>query len=221
MPMTMLPRAEVVLFDLDGTLVDSIDLIVRTWQATVWEHLGLVHSREEVVPRIGRSLESLFDELDSSRTAEMAAWYRARMAQWHDDWIRGYVGVDALLEGLSSAGARLGLVTSKSASSAGPSMERFQLGRWMEVVVTSDWTTRHKPDPEPLVAAATHLDVSPSACWYVGDSVHDLMAARAAGMLGVGVSWGATPGDILAPLADHMVSTPAEVLTLWRGSESG
>ena len=211
----------VVLFDLDGTLVDSIDLIVRTWQSTVEEHLGIVHSREEVVPRIGRSLESLFDELDPSRTAELASSYRARMAAWHDDWIRGYPGIDTMLAGLAESGARLGLVTSKSLKSATPSLERFDLTRWMEVLVTADRTTRHKPDPAPLLAAADELGVAPECCWYVGDSVHDLHAARAAGMVAVAALWGPSPREVLEPLADWMAETPEEIAGQWRSRRTG
>ncbi len=218
---TPLGRPDAVLFDLDGTLVDSIELIVRTWQATVEEHLGIVHSRDEVIPRIGRSLESLFDELDPSKTARMALSYRERMAGWHDEWIRGYPGIDELLADLSAAGVRLGLVTSKSRASAQISLRFFDLERWMETIVTSDRTDRHKPDPEPLLLAASDLGLDPGTCWYVGDSVHDLSAARAAGMVAVAALWGPSGRDVLEPLADSMVGSPRNVLDLWHMSLAG
>jgi len=218
--LTPLRRPDAVLFDLDGTLVDSIELIVRTWQATVEEHLGIVHSRGEVIPRIGRSLESLFDELDPSKTARMASSYRERMAAWHDDWIRGYPGVDGLLAGLATAGVRIGLVTSKSRASAQISLRFFDLERWLETIVTSDRTDRHKPDPTPLLLAASDLGLDPGACWYVGDSVHDLSAARAAGMVAVAALWGPSSRDVLEPLADRMVSAPGDILELWESSVS-
>lgn len=219
--LTSLRRPEAVLFDLDGTLVDSIELIVRTWQSTVEEHLGIVHTREEVIPRIGRSLERLFDELDPSMTKRMASSYRERMAAWHDDWIQGYPGVDGLLSDLATAGARIGLVTSKSRASAQISLRFFDLERWMETIVTSDRTDRHKPDPAPLLLAASDLGLDPGACWYVGDSVHDLSAARGAGMVAVAALWGPSAREVLEPLADWVAAAPSDVLQLWEDSVSG
>lgn len=89
----------------------------------------------------------------------------------------------------------------------------------MSVVVVEDDTERHKPHPDPLLHAARLLDLPPTGalravCWYVGDSTHDMIAARAAGMTAIGAAWGPNHATELAPLADALAETPADVLAL-------
>lgn len=203
-----------LLFDLDGTLTDSIGLIVHCYQRTVRKFLGIEMTREEVVPVIGRSLLELFQELSPERWEEMVAFYRADYAALADEWVTLYPGIAELFAELAKRKVRLGVVTSKGLDSAGPVLKRFGLDAHLEILVTFEDTSTHKPGPEPLLFAAGKLGVSPETCWYVGDATHDLHAARAAGMRGIGVLWGPTNRETLAPLAGDLLETPAELGTL-------
>ncbi len=209
-----LPTAHCVLFDLDGTLIDSIELIVRSFQHTTAAHLGVPLTREEILPTIGRSLAKELERIAPGRGADLLATYRAYMFANHDTFVTLYPGVIELLAALHARGIPTGIVTSKARIAAAPSFARFLLDREMAVIVAEDDTQRHKPYPDPLLHAARLLDLPPAACWYVGDSTHDMEAARAAGMTAIAALWGPYPHAALAPLADALAATPADVLTL-------
>jgi pyrophosphatase PpaX len=202
-----------LLFDLDGTLTDSIGLIVYCYQATLAHFSGRTPSPEEIIPKIGRALPTLFAEDNVADVAAMLAFYRALYAKEHDDWVRLYDGVDEMLATLHGM-LPLAIVTSKSLQSARPALERFGIGAKMQVVITSDDTQKHKPDPEPLLLAAARLGVLPEHCAYLGDSIHDLHAARAAGMQALAALWGPSPPETLRPLADRSFDSPRALLAL-------
>lgn len=203
-----------ILFDLDGTLIDSIELIVRSFQHATATHLGAPLPREEIIPTIGRSLAGELERIAPGSGAALLATYRTFMFANHDEFVTVYPGIFALLAALHARGIPTGIVTSKARISAAPSFERFLLDREMAAIVVEDDTDRHKPHPDPLLHAARLLELPPAACWYIGDSTHDMLAARAAGMTGIGAAWGPNHATELAPLADAVVETPADVLVL-------
>jgi len=209
-----------VLFDLDGTLIDSIELIVRSFQHATAAFLGEPLPREYILPTIGTSLVDELERVAPGQGAELLAAYRAYLRTHHDSLVTVYPGVHDLLAGVQALGLPMGIVTSKSRISAAPSFALFGIDRPMTIVVTYEDTDRHKPHPDPLLHASRLLDLPPSACWYVGDSTHDMEAARAAGMHAIGVTWGPYSRQELEPLADILVDTPAEVLTLLIEQES-
>ena len=206
------PRA--ILFDLDGTLIDSIELIVRSFQHATATHLGTPLAREEIIPTIGRSLAGELERIAPGNGAALLATYRTFMLANHDDFVTVYPGVFEMLAAIHARGMPTGIVTAKARISAAPSFARFLLDREMSVVVVEDDTARHKPHPDPLLHAAAVLDMRPADCWYIGDSTHDMVAARAAGMVGIGAAWGPYDRAILEPLATAIAATPADVLAL-------
>jgi pyrophosphatase PpaX len=203
-----------VLFDLDGTLIDSIELIVRSFQHATEAHLGAPREREKIIPVIGLSLIGELERIAPGRGNELLQTYRGWYARNHDDLIAEYDGVAAMLDALAERKVPLGIVTSKSRVSSRPSFVRFGLEERMRTVVTYEETERHKPHPDPLLLACKRLGIAPSACWYVGDSTHDMAAARSAGMYGVGAAWGPYGHDLLGPLADVVIDAPADLLAL-------
>jgi pyrophosphatase PpaX len=211
-PNLELPRA--ILFDLDGTLIDSIELIVRSFQHATETHLGAPLTREEIIPTIGRSLTGELERIAPGSGAALLVTYRAFMFANHDAFVTVYPGIFDLLTALRARGLPTGIVTSKARISAAPSFARFLLDREMSAIVVEDDTARHKPHPDPLLHAARLLGLAPAACWYIGDSTHDMIAARAAGMTGIGAAWGPNHATALAPLADAVAETPADVLAL-------
>lgn len=169
---------------------------------------------EEIAPQIGRSLFELFDEYDARRQPEMVAHYRKVYADLHDDWVRLFPGVEALLTHLAQQDVRVGVVTSKSQASAWPALTRFGLMERLETLVTYDDTVQHKPHPAPLLLAAERLQLTPGQCWYVGDAIHDIVAAQSAGMVAVGALWGASEPERLRAEAHHCIVAPENLLML-------
>jgi len=203
-----------VLFDLDGTLIDSIELIVRSFEHATGAHLRAPLGRDVILPTIGLSLVDTLERMAPGQGADLLRTYRAFMHAHHDTLIAEYAGVAPLLAALRARGLPLGIVTSKALSSAAPSFARFGLPEQMAVIVAYDDTTRHKPHPDPLLLAAARLGLPPAACWYVGDSPHDMEAARKAGMTAVAAGWGPFPRAELAPLADAFLNAPADLLDM-------
>lgn len=220
----MTTSAAAVLFDLDGTLVDTIPLIFACYAHTLAVHLpGYDPGRRTIVGNLGRSLDDiLFDYAKAAGAADPASLSRTMLGTYRsfqranlERMIRPYDGVRETLAGLRARGLTLGVVTSKVEWAARECYEHYGLGEFLSVHVFHDDTARHKPDPEPLLLAASKggLDVARTA--YVGDSVHDMMAGKAAGMRAIGALWGPSGREELERAgADDLATTPADLLAI-------
>ncbi|MGN6362214.1 MAG: HAD family hydrolase [Thermomicrobiales bacterium] len=207
-----------VLFDLDGTLLDSVELIVQSYTHAVTTHLGGPVDRDGVLATIGLPLGPILEALAPGQGALLLETYRAYMSEHHDRMARLFPGAGETLRALRARGYQLGIVTSKSRASARLAFDLFALETLVDVTVCFDEVSRPKPAPDPLLAAAARLGVAPAACLYVGDTPHDMQAAQAAGMCAVAAPWGAgthtallaaAPGLWLATLADLLDHCPA------------
>lgn len=210
-----------VLFDLDGTLIDTTDLILTSCVHTFERHVGAAPSRDALIATFGRSLPEALREFardvglpDPDQAADtMLATYRAHNDEHHDALIREFPGVPAMLDALQRASHRLGVVTSKREGAARRGLDRYDLAHYFEVAVFHDDTERHKPDPEPLLAAASRLGLAVQDIIYVGDSVHDVAAGRAAGMRTIAALWGPFERvDLERVGPDAVAETPRDVL---------
>ena len=220
----MLSSVDAVLFDLDGTLVDTIPLIFASYDHTLAVHLpGFSPGREVLVANLGRSLDDiLFDYAGAGGAAdpagmsmEMLQTYRSFQREALSRLIRPYEGMREALHGLRARGLRLGVVTSKVEWAARECFDYYALGEFLSIHVFHDDTARHKPDPEPLLLAASKAGLAPGRCVYVGDAVHDMAAGKAAGMRTIGVLWGPSPSDaLLRAGADELATVPADLLTI-------
>lgn len=199
--MSHLPdRWSAVLFDLDGTLADTIPLILRSYRHTMREHKGRELPDALWVERIGRPLrDSMADFADSPEESErMQETYYAFQRRMHDDMVRPYPGAVEAVARLAEAGVPLAVVTSKAGEMAGRTLDRCGLAERFAVVVTADDVERGKPDPEPVLVALEALGVEPSErVLFVGDSPHDLKAGRDAGVSVAAASWGPFEPDVL------------------------
>ena len=214
-------RAPAVLFDLDGTLIDTTELILTSCAYTFERHVGATPSRDALIATFGRSLPEALREFardvglpDPDQAAdEMLATYRAHNDEHHDALIREFPGVPAMLDALERAQCRLGVVTSKREGAARRGLDCYDLTHYFEVAVFHDDTERHKPDPEPLLAAASRLGLGVQDVVYVGDSVHDMAAGRAAGIRTIAALWGPfARADLERVGPDAVAETPRDVL---------
>ena len=192
-PACSFPRPAAILFDLDGTLIDSIQLIVEAAEHAFRGRAGRSPTRAEWVAGIGTPLVTQLrafasDEEDLGR---LLAGYRTYQQMHHDRLTRCFDGIVGVVSELRARGHPLGVVTSKVDASARRSLEHVGLLPLMDVIVGADACVRHKPDPEPVRLALSMLGYAPHESVYVGDTVHDIAAGNAAGVHTVGVAWGA------------------------------
>jgi pyrophosphatase PpaX len=203
-----------VLFDLDGTLVDSIELIVRSAEHAFASRPGRRPSRSQIQAGIGRPLLAQFGEFTESPEdlAACIAAYREYQMAHHDALTTIYDGVIGVVERLHAAGCTLGVVTSKIEPLAHRALRHVGLDHLFSLVVGLESTTRHKPEPDPILFALGRLRASPASTAYVGDTPFDVLAARAAGVSGIAVTWGACDAQTLAShKPDSLVHSPEEL----------
>jgi len=212
---------ECVLFDLDGTLIDTLELIRESMRYCTAKVLGAPLPDEVLMHNVGIPLREQMKEFSEEHAEELLVVYREHNAKVHDSMVKEYPGVEAALESLAAMGLRMGIVTSKSRPVAFRGIERFSLERFFETVVTCDDVTIFKPDPYPLVYAAGILGVDPARCAYVGDSPHDMAAAVGAGCVSIAALWGVSSRDrVLEPGPDYAVCSMAEVVAVFDGHEA-
>jgi pyrophosphatase PpaX len=205
---------QAVLFDLDGTLINSIDHIVDCWQHTVRTCLGREIEREVVLPTIGRSLLECFEEIAPGRSDELFGVYQAYEVH-HDERISLVPGTRETLDHLKLAGLPLGVVTSKGLEIAGRGLALFDLTNYFDTLITREATQRHKPYPDPLLEASRRMGIPPEQMIYVGDALVDIQAGKAAGMSTAWVEWGAEhPSRADGVRPDYVFSTMQDVLVL-------
>jgi pyrophosphatase PpaX len=208
---------EAILFDLDGTLLDSVPLILDSFRhafAAVGEQLP---PPAELARAIGIPLRSFFGSLgtSASQVEALVAAYRAYTLAHHDTRVGAFPGVVETVGEVRRRGLRTALVTSKSGPTARRGLEVTGLADAMDVVVSCDDVTRPKPDPEPALQAVERLGVLARRAVFVGDSLHDLHSGRAAGLRTAAALWGPfSRADLAAGEPDYWLDAPADLLRL-------
>jgi pyrophosphatase PpaX len=203
-------RFPVVLFDLDGTVIDSGAIILASMRHAAKEVLGAEFPDEELMAAVGGpGLEEQMHALAPDKVAELVDVYRAHNEPLHDELVC-CVGMDDVLVRLKDEGRRLGIVTAKRRQTVDLAFARIPIEHLFETVVGGDETARHKPDPEPLLLALDRMSARPGDAAYVGD----IQAAKAAGLFSVGVTWGGIHARerLEAEEPDALVEAPEELL---------
>jgi pyrophosphatase PpaX len=205
----------VVLFDLDGTLIDSGPIILASMQHAVRTVLDREIGYEELAATVGgQGLVAQMTELAPDRVDELVEVYRVHNDPLHDT-LEAFAGMVDVLPRLRAKGRRLGIVTAKRHRTVALALDRFPwLEEQVEVVIAHEDTERHKPDPDPVLEALRRLDATPAEAAYVGDSPFDIEAAKSAGVFAVAVSWGGIHSDerLRAVEPDAFVRSPEELL---------
>ena len=185
-------RPPAMLFDLDGTLIDTIELLLGSMRHAFGACALQAPTDAQWIAGIGTPLRTQFGEFceNEAQIEALVAAYRAWQGEHHDRLTRTYTGIDELLARLHGAGHPIGLVTSKADVLAVKALEWVNVARHVDTVVGADTVTRHKPHPEPVHVALARLDRTPDEAYFVGDSPHDIRSGDAAGVRTVGVLWG-------------------------------
>ncbi|EWT06642.1 haloacid dehalogenase [Intrasporangium chromatireducens Q5-1] len=206
------PKWKTVVFDLDGTLADTVELIVQSHQHAIRTVLGKEEDPAILRTWIGRTLEVAYGDYCPERADELVRAYLDWNEANLDRLLRPYDGVADVIRDLDAAGLRLAVATSKRRSQAAEVMSVLGLDEHIDVLVAMEDTDKHKPDPEPLLKAVQTLGDTPAEGVYVGDAVVDTLAGKAAGMSTVAVTWGAGNPEALAGVRpDEVVHTPEEL----------
>jgi pyrophosphatase PpaX len=208
-------RFPIVLFDLDGTLIDSGPIILESMDYAVRTVLGREIPRERLSLTIGgQGIVAQMQAIDAERADELLEVYKKHNDGLHET-LEAFDDLIALLPRLRAEGRRLGIVTAKRHRTVDLALDRFPALRDdLETVIAHEDTATHKPEPEPVLLAIERLGGTPAEAAYVGDSPFDIRAAKAAGAFAIGVGWGGIhPEDrLLAEEPDAFVRSPGELL---------
>jgi len=208
-------RFRTVLFDLDGTLVDSAAIILASLKHATHTVLRREVPDDELLGAVGGpGLRAQMEAIAPDRVDELVEVYSAHNVGLHAE-LQSCVGIIDVLETLRDEGRRLGVVTAKRRATLALAFEVLpELRPYFDVCVGAEDTERHKPHPEPLLAALARLQEEPQHAVYVGDSPFDVQAAKAAGTASIAVTWGAIHSRerLEREQPDAVVDTPSELL---------
>ena len=215
--MTTSPRPLAILFDLDGTLADTVPFVLAAVRHT-FQGYGREPSDAEWLAGMGTPLRDQLSALALSPgdVDPLFSRYRTFWLEHHDEMTALFPGAAELVRTLRAAGHPLAVITAKLASGAERTLRHVGLWEAFDVVVGADTVARSKPDPLPVQYALERMGRPATEAVMVGDAAHDLVAGRAAGTATVGVLWGAVGREVLAPHADHLVGEMTELLPLLR-----
>jgi len=205
-------RFPVVLFDLDGTVVDSGGIILASMRHATESVLARSYSEEELMANVGGpGLEAQMEAFAPDRVEDLVRVYRAHNEPLHAE-LETFPGIESALGTLRGEGRLLGLVTAKRRSTVDLAFARLPIAHFFDTVVGGDETELHKPHPAPLLLGLERLEATPDQAAYVGDSPYDMQAARAGGLRAIGVTWGRIHDRAALGDADVVVDTADELL---------
>ena len=195
------PKAQGLLFDADGTLIDTYEIILCSMRYALNEVEGLGLSDAELMAGVGTPLRDQmlhFAQGDEEKADELLVRYRAHNDIVHDERIAAFPDTRATLERFRAAGIPMGVVTSKRHAMAQRGLEMSGIAEFFDVLIAPDDWPEHKPAPGPILRAASLMGLDPTACFYIGDSPFDIQAGNAAGCTSVAALWGMFPAEVLA-----------------------
>ena len=218
--MTEITKKKCLLLDLDGTVVDTHELIYQCYDKTMREHCGCEGSRLILEQCTGMHLRDIFTvtfehfgrPISDQLLTEAIVIYREHLRA-NEAAVSTFPGMRQSLIEFARRGWKLGIVTTKHSVSAHRHLQSQDLTQLFDVVIAGDQCANIKPHPEPFMKALEALGVAPTDAVGIGDSEHDIHSARAAGMITVGAFWGAlSRGKLLAAKPDFMAERPKDLL---------
>ncbi len=203
-----------LLFDLDGTLLDTTDLILKSFQHTIRTHNGHDADMELVKSTFGQPLIKALALMGSDPEA-MIKTYREYNMQYHDELAKVFAGTAEAIQALYGGGIKLAVVTSKIRATSVRGLRLFDLDKYFPVIIGHEDCQNHKPHPEPVLRALEGLGLAATDCLMVGDSPVDILSARAAGVKTAAVRWSYVPWDaVMAAEPDLVLEDMAALLLL-------
>lgn len=187
---TEMDKIDTVLFDFDGTIMDTNNVILMSWQHTFKTLENREEKVETLVKTFGEPLETtmrkFFPHIPTEESIEI---YRSYHRDNFGELIDLFPGMKELLAKVKGGGFKTGLVTSRLWHTTRQGMEKYGIEEYFDAVVTAEDTTRHKPDPQPVNIALEKLEAKPQQAIMLGDTMFDILCARNAGVRSVLVAW--------------------------------
>lgn len=208
---------DIALFDLDGTIADTLPLIYEAFDAAFKPALGRGFPPAEIRAMFGPPDHQIIrNKIDGTAADEAIERFMTHYEARHDDLVAAFPGIDDLIRECAAAGMRLAVITGKSRLTALLTLERLNLTDAFDVTYAGDDVDRQKPDPEALISGLRDLDADDvDRVVMIGDSAADVAAGKAIGVSTIGVTWGSPDLDALvAAEPDHLVSTVSELASL-------
>ncbi|MCJ7840213.1 pyrophosphatase PpaX [Lederbergia sp. NSJ-179] len=204
-----------LLFDLDGTLIDTNELIITSYLHTLEQYFPGEFQREDVLPFMGPSLFDVFQGLDPEKAEEMVDVYRKHNIEHHDLLVKEFDGVFETIRTLHENGYKLAIVSTKKRDTVLKGLELTNLKPFFEAIITMDDVEKLKPDPEPLNKAMALLDSKPEETMMIGDNYHDILGGKNAGTITCGVAWSLKGKDhLLSYHPDYMLDKMSDLLPI-------
>jgi pyrophosphatase PpaX len=186
----------ILLFDLDGTLLDTNELIIQSFKYTSKKYLNQEMPREHIIKTFGEILQETMEREFGEYAEEALKTYRSFQGQNFYDYIMTYTGVKETIQKLYKKGYKMGVVTSRLRESTVRGLKHFDLYRYFECIISANDTDKHKPDPTPALMALDKMKGKPEEAVLIGDSPFDILCAKNAGILSVAVGWSALPREL-------------------------
>lgn len=196
-----------ILFDVDGTLIDTEKTIIKSFQKTLNDTYGIKPAAEELFYVLGiPGTKAVEKYVHSKAEAQklLSDWNENDHAMFH--YSEMFNGIKKALEQLKQQGIKLGIVTSRTDAEMQVVLDNFDIGKYFDIFVTASETKLHKPDPDPILKAMEILNLSPQDTMYVGDSIYDFQCAQNAGIEFGLASWGAKENPEFDKVDYHLQS---------------
>lgn len=211
----MKAKIETLLFDLDGTLIDTNDLIITSFLHTLEQYFPGEYKRDDVLKFIGPPLIDSFKGLLPDKVDEMVKVYREFNIAKHDALVKEFDGVFETIKHFHESGYKLGIVTTKMRNTVTMGLKLTNLDQFFDVVVTLDDVEHAKPHPEPVQQAMAKLNAIPETTIMVGDNHHDIESGKNAGTYTAGVAWTVKGKEHLAAYSpDYMLEHMADLIDI-------
>lgn len=205
---------DTILFDMDGTLIDTNALIHESFVYT-FDHYGLNFTNEEILSFNGPPLIDTFTNINPDLAADMVETYRQHNLQHHNDYVTVFPDVIETLEKLQQAQVKMAVVSAKMRPGVELGLELTKIKQYFDAIVSVDDTIHPKPHPEPVLTALEQLGSKPEAALMVGDNSHDIEAGNRAGVQTVGVEWSVKGATFLQQFQPtYMIKNMREILNI-------
>ena len=206
---------KVVIFDLDGTLIDTNDLIIDAFYHVINELLGRSPTEEELNYVYGKTLDEQMEFFSVEESHKLVGAYKSFYRAHMDERTHLFEGIKDLLDELAKIDIKMATVTNKGSRGVRHAFDKFGIGKYFDATISADDVSNGKPDPEGIFAVLDKLGVEAGEALFVGDSLNDISAAKKAGVLSVLVGWTLFHEDHYSEFgADFIINKPTELLNL-------
>lgn len=210
-----------ILFDFDGTLIDTNELILQTLNDVSKKFLGAEIPLETMNAILGKYLDDQMKFLSETHYEQMVLYYKELYKARQDKMTKEFAGIGEMLRKLKELGCMTAIVSAKGRGGIEHGLKLFSLDRFIDVVISAYDIRNNKPHPEPALKALEALGGDPAGSLLVGDSPYDIMCGKNAGIKTVLVGWSIFPKDELLKLCpDYIIEEPGELINIVKSSRT-